>query len=68
MNYGITGAVGGSAENAIATLGFVLMLEGKFDDGLAELRRAAGQMGRRGQKLLVPLFVLTYSYWIPRSW
>jgi predicted ATPase len=57
MNYGITGAIGGSAENAIATLGFVLVLEGKFDEGLAELRRAVDEMNRRGQKLLVPFFL-----------
>jgi tetratricopeptide (TPR) repeat protein len=57
MNYGITGAFV-SAEDAIATLGFVLVLEGKFDAGLAELRRAVDQMNRRGQKLLVPLFLL----------
>jgi predicted ATPase len=56
-NYGIRGAVGGAAENGIATLGWVLVLRGEFAQGLAELRRAIDEIGRRGQKLLVPLYL-----------
>jgi predicted ATPase len=56
-NYGIRGAVGGSAENAIATLGWLLVLRGEFTQGLAELRRAINEIAGRGQKLLLPLYL-----------
>jgi len=56
-NYGIRGAVGASAENAIATIGWLLILHNDFAQALVELGRAIDELARRGQRLLLPLYL-----------
>jgi len=57
LTYGIRGGVFGCAENAIATLGWVLLMRGEFSEALKQLGRAIEEIRGRGRKLIVPLYL-----------